>query len=339
MMIGADAPSEGKQIENESRSNMIRNQLPRASGRRTGGAVWMIASVMVHSVSSRPVRSATMRTMMLALAVACAVSLAVVAPAMANQAKGLFKQFNQCPISDSNVEVCIVLKINGGRFNIGTASVPINKRIVFQGGEDSSGNFIGAENGETLTKVPLSVPGGLVGVVGTPKFSATLEKRYEEVRELGLTAVTATLELVGTPVFSTSNLAQEQGVALSLPVRIHLENTFLGSACYVGSSATPIAMELTTGSLAAVGKNPSISGAAGTLQSLDGGELLIFKGDELVDNAFTEPIAEGCGGSFYAFEVDPAIDFKLSLPAATGNNEVVIEDIAELATAYAVKTS
>jgi hypothetical protein len=283
-------------------------------------------------------RRAGLRTAALVLAAAFIVSLAVVAPVMANPAKGLFKQFNQCPISDANVEVCVVLKIDGGHFNIGTASVPINKHIVFQGGEDSNGNFIGAENGETLTKVPLSVPGGLVEVVGTPKFGATQEKRYEEVREMGMTAVTATLELAGTPVFNTGNLIQEQGVALSLPVRIHLENTFLGSDCYVGSSATPIAMELTTGSLAAVGKNPSINGAAGTLQSLDGGELLILKGDELVDNAFTEPTAGGCGGAFSS-EVDSAIDSKLGLPAATGYNEVVLEDTAELATAYAVKTS
>jgi hypothetical protein len=284
-------------------------------------------------------RRTGLRMVALALAAAFIVSLAVVAPVMANPAKGLFKQFNQCPINDSNVEVCVVLKIYGGHFNIGTASVPINKRIVFQGGEDIYGNFIAAENGETLAKVPLSVPGGLLEVVGTPKFGATLEKRYEEVREMGLTAVTATLELVGTPVFNTSNLIQEQGVALSLPVRIHLENPFLGSACYVGSSAAPIAMELTTGSLAAVGQNSAINGAAGTLQSLDGGELLILKGDELVDNAFTEPTAEGCGGALYAFEVDPAIDSKLGLPAATGYNETVLEDIAELATAYAVKTS
>ena len=58
--------------------------------------------------------------------------------------------------------------------------------------------------------------------------------------ENGVTGLFSTLELARPASeirISENNLAGEAGVALKLPVKVHLENPFLGSGCYVGLEA------------------------------------------------------------------------------------------------------
>ena len=93
------------------------------------------------------------------------------------------------------------------------------------------------------------MPGGLLGIV-PPESSPPLVKLLSKFFfENGLTGINATLELAkSASEIQISNFrVLEEGVALKLPVKVHLENPFLGSSCYVGSSSSPIIWNLTTG--------------------------------------------------------------------------------------------
>ncbi len=150
--------------------------------------------------------------------------------------------------------------------------------------------------------------------------------------------MTATTELVKTP--TSLNLAAtlgKEGIALTLPVRVHLENLFLGSGCYVGSSSHPVNIELTTGATSPPLPNKSISGA-GTLGSKAGGEILTLTENKLVNNTFAAPEAEGCGGIF-SFLIDPAVDSELELPSPAGHNTAILEGFQEIGSPSGVEKS
>ena len=77
------------------------------------------------------------------------------------------------------------------------------------------------------------------------------------------------------------------GTTLTLPVRVHLENLFLGSGCYVGSASNPVTIELTTGTTNPPPPNKPISGATGEFGSKAGGEILTLTNNVLVNNSGT----------------------------------------------------
>ena len=100
--------------------------------------------------------------------------------------------------------------------------------------------FFGASNGITLSKAPQNVPGGLLGIVPEASSPALVKALIKFFLENSLTGVNSTLELAkpATEIrVSENNLAAEEGVALKLPVKVHLENPFLGKNCFVGSSS------------------------------------------------------------------------------------------------------
>ena len=132
-------------------------------------------------------------------------------------------------------------------------------------------------------------------------------------------------------VLSEIHLAEEEEVALKMPAKIHLENPFLGKSCYVGSSSSPINMELTTGSTAPPGPKKSIAGTAGELEFLEAGSILHAKGAALVDNAWSAPAASGCGG-ILGFLVNPIINGQIGLPAAAGKNTAILKNTINIST-------
>jgi hypothetical protein len=111
-------------------------------------------------------------------------------------------------------------------------------------------------------------------------------------------------------------------VAIELPARVRLENPFLGSQCYIGSSSHPIMLNLTSAVTNPPLPNRPISGEVGQLEFRDEFTFIGVKEDRLVDNSFSTPGATGCGGS-YAPVIDPVIDAKLGLPSAAGRNTLI----------------
>ena len=255
------------------------------------------------------------------------------APAMATP-KGDFSVFSDCPTKTS--QVCTYAKTETGKIVIGKEDVPIEKAIVVQGGlvENESGGFnmVAAKDGNTLSKAPQKVPGGLSGLVKCNEISNFIERATCELFfENGATGVTATTELAA-PAHSVEvnlgNLLAGEGTGLSLPIKVKLENPLLGSSCYVGSNSSPIVVNLTTG------KSGVLTGTPGEAELLEE-SIIALPHASLVNGTYSAPAASGCGGIF-SFLIDPIIDSRLGLPSASGKNEAVLNGKLEVVAAEEV---
>jgi hypothetical protein len=259
--------------------------------------------------------------------------------------KGPYEVFSQCPTATATT--CFYMSATSGELVLHKATIPFTKTVTIQGGikrngETGAETFIGALNGETLSKTPQTLPGGLTGLFTCREIGNPLEKRACEVEfENGQTGVNVIAELAKPASeigISKVNFFKEEGVALQLPVKIKLENPFLGSECYIGSAANPVIWPLTTGTTKPSPPNKPIKGTAGKLEILEGGKLEKAVGASLVENNFKVPAASGCGG-IYSSLIDPIIDEKIGLPAASGTNTIILNGTVEFATAKAVVES
>jgi len=274
-----------------------------------------------------------------------AVALAALGLAGTAQAKlvGNYTKFAQCPFSNLEVRKCIYSVTNSGEVVLGAKKVPIEKPVILQGGtlpvnEEGFAKFVGATNGITLSKAPQNVPGGLLGIIPEASQPALVKALIKFFFENSLTGVNSTLELAKPAseiVVSENNLAAEEGVALKMPVMVHLENPFLGKKCYVGSSTSPITWNLTTGKTAPPAPNTPIVGKAGFVEFLEEGRIAVSKEAVLVDNAWSAPKAAGCGG-IISFLVDPIINSQLGTLTA-GHNTAILKNELNIASAAAVR--
>jgi hypothetical protein len=290
-----------------------------------------------------------LRGRMLIVAVALLVPLGIASSASATEhhPTGNFAPFKYCPLSNSATDFCTVANTTSGEFTVGKRTVPINKTITLQGGlhENSSGEleFIAAEGAETLSKTALYVPGGLLNIVAPEFLNKEEKEKFEKTINEGITGVTETTELAkpaSSIKLNTSNLIFEEGVALSLPVKVKLGNAFLGEGCYIGSESSPITLNLTTGTTSPPGPNKPIKGASGKGEFLEEGALVRLTGGSLVENAFSAPGSHGCG-TIKLFEgiVDEAVNAELGVPSAAGHNTAILNGSLEEAYAPAVKAS
>lgn len=262
------------------------------------------------------------------------VSSAIAAP------KGEYAGFANCPLNNPRLAACFVARIESGAITIGKQTVPIVSRLTLQGGyvEEQSGalQFVGALNGNTLSKAPQKIPGGLAGLLRCDEIGSELGRTAcQSVFVYGQTGLTATTELAAPASsigLNEENVFQKSGVGLSLPVKVKLENPLLGDACYVGSSSHPITLSLTDGTTSPPPPNRPMKGQLGKERSKGQGGILDLIDSSLVDNSFATPLATGCGGG-YASLIDPLIDSKLGLPSAAGRNTATLGAIVEQASA------
>lgn len=256
---------------------------------------------------------------------------------------GEFAKFKFCPYTSAETDRCLYSATTSGEVKLGKKEVPIEKEVVLQGGYTvpdgaTFSKFLAATNGITLSKAAQNVPGGLAGVVPESPTSPLVKALVKFFFENKITGLTSTLELAKPASeirISESHLAEQVGVALKMPVKVHLENLFLGKSCYVGSSTSPINWELTTGTTSPPKPNEPISGTIGKIKFLEGGEILSLTGANLVDNAWSAPGASGCGG-IISFLVNPIINSQLGTTTAGNNTARLINNVYE-ATAEGVK--
>lgn len=264
--------------------------------------------------------------------------------------KGEFAVFADCPVATPGLNACLYAKTESGGFTVGKKSVPIEKTIILQGGLKERGEgfeLVAAKDGNTLSKVPQNVPGGLSGLVNCTeiKGSGFLEVLEREtckgIFENGLTGVTATTELAApasSVQLSVAALVTQTGTALSLPIKVHLENPLLGSSCYIGSNSAPIVVPFTTGTTSPPPPNKPITGAVGSLEIGGGGTIIKITKNSLVNNSFAAPKTNGCGGIF-EFLIGPIINASLGVPAAAGMNTAILNGTLETGNAEAVIAS
>ncbi len=231
--------------------------------------------------------------------------LASAAPASSHNPTGEFSPFAECPLNRTSITDCFISVTNGGSLTLGTRTIPLVNPITLQGGfEGSPIEFFGAENGDTLSKTPQPVPGGLLGITAPGSWPKEVQDWFNDQINKGFTGVNATIELAAPATsiaLSTENLLFQEGTALGLPVKIKLDNAILGSNCYIGSKAEPIQIDLTTGT------SGSLEGAVGELFFNEEFTLVTIAGSRLVNGTFEAPEAEGCSG-IYSSYVDPLID-------------------------------
>lgn len=274
----------------------------------------------------------------LALLLVALAALSLVASASAAKLTGDYAKFANCPLDNAEAWKCFYSTTVGGEVALGSRKVPIVNPAVLQGAyaePDKKGfsKFVGATGGETLSEASQPLPGGLLGIVAPQDSSPLVKTLVAILFENNLTKVSATLELAGSPSairVSENNLGGEIGTALKLPVKIHLENAFLGPACYVGSSSSPVIWNLSSGTTSPPKPAKPITGTIGEFDFLDEGRLIETKGTKLVDNAWATPVASGCGGPLSSL-VNPLVNASAGLPAPAGTNTTILENEAALA--------
>jgi hypothetical protein len=306
-------------------------------------------------VENHTVRSGLHKRVLLVVIAALASTLSTLlltsaALAVEHHPKGEYAPFADCPLSNPETHLCVLAHTESGEVTLGKKTVPINAdkkhEIVLQGGiaeTATTQTFIGAEDGNTLSKTPQNVPGGLAGLIECKeiKNNPIVKALCESVFERGLTGVTATTELAAPASsigISIQAIFEEEGVALKLPVKVHLENTLLGGSCYVGSNAKPIILELTDGTTNPPLPNKPIKGKLGTVTLNEAVTIATITENSLVDNAFGAPKSEGCGGLFSAV-IGPIIDNRIGLPSTAGHNTAILNGTLKDANAEAVKES
>jgi hypothetical protein len=296
------------------------------------------------------------RRLLIITATALVALFALVSSAAA-EPKGIFKKYSDCPTEVPGLALCTFGETTSGEFAIGSTKVPINKTIILQGGaiHTGSSNFneyflLPAKDGNSLSKTELNVPGGLLGLVnceeikGSGFFEVIERASCKAIFENKTTGVTATTELVASAtnpaILDLGALAEENGTAITLPTRVHLKNPLLGESCYIGSEAHPIQLHLTTGTTSPPPPNKPIKGKLGEPVSEveKGFESVKITNNSLVDNSFSAPASEGCGG-FFSFLIGPIINSKIGLPSAAGHNTAILNGTLNTAEAEAVIAS
>ena len=260
---------------------------------------------------------------------------------------GDYAVFAGCPLGNRATDLCIFARTESGELTIGRRTIPIARTLTLQGGiheDEAAGKqrFIPAASGKTLSVTPQSVPGGLRALVAPAFLPATLRERFERLIARGESAVTATTELVTTAravEVSTQNLIEAKGIGLALPVRVKLSSPFLGASCYIGSTAHPVVISLTTGTTHGSSAHGPVAGKPGHAKFKDDYNLVTLSADTLVSDSFSAPRVTGCGGAGGVLSrlLDPALDAELGLPVAAGHSEAIMNGTIKDANAPAVR--
>jgi hypothetical protein len=265
---------------------------------------------------------------------------------------GDYKAFGECPLNNPETTICLAAETTDGFVTTGKKTVPIVNTAILQGGlkvsfdevtEEAAFDFIPAEiAANTLSKAPQPVPGGLAGIPAPESWPQFLKDLYNNlINSQGLTGIKATLELAKPASevdVNPTNLVLEEGRAVYLPVKIKLDNAFLGNNCYLGTSTNPIELELTTGTTSPPSPNEPISGDVVEVKTNPEGTVETVSGVKLVDNSFGVPGATGCGG-LLSFLVDPFVNTVVGVPAKEGLNTAVLEGSSAIAVPEAVEAS
>jgi hypothetical protein len=240
------------------------------------------------------------RKFLVAAALSALASMAILASAAtAAPPHAPYQDFAGCP-SEAEVPFvgeCVKFEFTGGHIGFGNRQVPVTSPIILRGAiEQETENFLMNKEGG-IVPARQTVPGGLIGMTGYK----WLDEAVESSSQLKLYA---TVELAG----SVGSLLEP---TLNVPVKIHLENPFLGKGCYVGSNANPITLHLATttpfGPFEEEAARPQVLKATGAVAK---------------DSTYAVPAAAGCqleiGRTHQS--IDKVVNSAYGLPAAAGAN-------------------
>lgn len=236
----------------------------------------------------------TLRKYLVALLVTGA-SLAFVGTASA-----AFPNYSGCPVEQ--VEACVNVQGVRGSLRIKDYTVPLGDSLEIRGGlVGDEARFVPPRGTTGLFARPVSVPGGLLGIEWIPG-----------------TSVLAITELAGPPSAIRFDL---ETLTVALPIKVRLENLFIGMNCHIGTNSRPVNLRLIVGTTSPPPPNRPISGSIGSPRAGGPGEILVNNAVN-VENSFAVPGASSCGLGLGL--INSLVNLRLGLPSAGGNNEIQV---------------
>jgi hypothetical protein len=273
-----------------------------------------------------------MRRTIFAIIAAVAASLALVTPAAAaTTLAGAWAPLNRCPVDDPAMlaadgatvaALCLSSSAPSGTFTIGsttltTGSTDLQLGVLNQGGTYTTvAPAAGAVVGDSV-----DIPGGLLGLM-CPSNIPFVTAICVQLANNPLNRVTATIQSAGAP--RDFNLAAGTGSGqpiVTLPVKIKLDNPFLGGNCFIGSNSNPILLK--PANLARPTAKVVRFNADGTPNTTGQMGYLSLSGTAQGDSTFAVPRSNGCG---LLGILSGAVDLKQGLPSAAGSNSLVLND-------------
>ncbi|MFG3281823.1 hypothetical protein [Streptomyces sp. NPDC048111] len=278
--------------------------------------------------------STRLRTGLLAACTALA-ALATIGPASADatsatQLGGDWAPFTRCPVdspvmlaADGRADIvqCIASHAASGSIKLGNTQVVTGASDLQLGVvQHADGtNSLVAPAGGALIADSADIPGGLLGLM-CPSDIPVIGDICRQISNGTLNRVVATVESAGAPTdFNLTSGATSGRPIIAIPIRIHLQNPFLGGSCYIGSTAHPIVLHPQNLTAPKLGiqrfdgnGTPNTAGDMNRLSLTDAGQT---------DTTFAVPGASGCG---LAGLLDWAVNLKTGLPSAAGKNSIVL---------------
>ncbi|MEV6162811.1 hypothetical protein AB0L71_12950 [Streptomyces sp. NPDC052052] len=245
---------------------------------------------------------------------------------------GNWAPFNRCPVDAAamlaadgatDTATCVSSHSASGTIKLGNSVVPVGASdlqigvITHPGG----GTTVVSPPEGALVADSAQIPGGLLGLM-CPSDIPVITNICNQLTDAKLNRVTATIESVNNP--SSFSLVAGFSVGkpiVTLPVRIHLENSFLGDSCYIGSASDPILLNP-----ANLTRPTSVStqrfAGDGTTDSTGPMGRISLLGATQSDTTYAVPGATGCGLGLLNW----AVNLKTDLPSASGNNYVNLDN-------------
>ncbi|MDP5316556.1 hypothetical protein P8A21_34930 [Streptomyces poriferorum] len=277
------------------------------------------------------------RTGLLAAAATAALVVPVIASpagaaAAAPQLNGNWAPFNRCPVDapamlatdgDSEIALCVTSTSPSGTIKLGNTTATTGATNlqfgVVQHPAEGTYSVVPPAAGSIISD-RTTIPGGLIGLM-CPSDIPFVTSICNQITNGTLNKVTATVESAGAPKDFDLVAGLSSGPIVSLPIRIHLENPFLGSGCYLGSSSNPIVLH--PGNLSQPELGVTLFDPNGATNPE--GSLIQFAltGASQGDSTFSVPKSSGCGlGGL----LNGVLDLKTGLPAGSGKNNLVLNN-------------
>ncbi|WP_405718849.1 hypothetical protein [Streptomyces sp. NBC_00046] len=274
---------------------------------------------------------------LVAVAVGIPLSTSPASAASAQEMNGNWAPFTRCPVDDpamlaadgkTDIAICVASHSESGSIKLGNTEATTGANDLQFGvvrNATTGVSKIVAPEGGAIVGAPTEIPGGLLGLM-CPSGIPVISDICRQLTDNSLNRVVATVQSAGTPTnFDLSAGMQAGKPIVDIPIRIHLENPFLGSKCYIGTASSPVVLRpqnLTKPALAS--QRFDATGTPNTAGVLN---RVALTGNDQGDAAFAVPGVSGCGPLTLG-ELNWAVNLKTALPSASGNNNLVLNDAA-----------
>ncbi|MGC5341664.1 hypothetical protein ACPXCE_02045 [Streptomyces sp. DT24] len=251
--------------------------------------------------------------------------------------KGNWAPFSRCPVDapamlaadgENTIAICVASHSDSGSIKLGntTATTAANDLQFGVVRDTATGeSTVVPPAGGALVGAPTEIPGGLLGLMcpsGIPVVSGICAQLTDNT----LNRVVATVESVATPRDFDLVAGMSAGrTIVRIPVRIHLENPFLGGKCYIGTSGSPVVLGPQNVTGPAIGSG--LYAADGATDDTGPLNRISLTGNAQGDSAYSVPGATGCGPLGLG-ALNWAVNLKTGLPSAAGRNSLVLNDTA-----------